>query len=192
MARGCPKLKRFSSRGCKCVNNNAVICLATYCKQIEVLNLQNCDVSSEEGGKEEEGPPFNFPTILDNNRCSHPKNIRRMHPIEEIVRFEMSRTDGSHVDGIGSTQSAFEYFGSSWLSSIYRFRISSFGKGLCVGVVHQCGRLTWFLVKFQNCKYLERMDLEECNQITDLTLAHLATGCPSLEKLVSSSMRVRF
>lgn len=29
------------------------------------------------------------------------------------------------------------------------------------------------------------MDLEECNQITDLTLAHLATGCPSLEKLVS-------
>lgn len=36
----------------------------------------------------------------------------------------------------------------------------------------------------QNCKYLERMDLEECSQITDLTLAHLATGCPSLEKLV--------
>lgn len=30
------------------------------------------------------------------------------------------------------------------------------------------------------------MDLEECNQITDLTLAHLATGCPSLEKLVDS------
>ena len=29
------------------------------------------------------------------------------------------------------------------------------------------------------------MDLEECNLITDLTLAHLATGCPSLEKLVS-------
>jgi F-box and leucine-rich repeat protein 2/20 len=28
------------------------------------------------------------------------------------------------------------------------------------------------------------MDLEECSQITDLTLAHLATGCPSLEKLV--------
>ncbi|XP_049309956.1 F-box/LRR-repeat protein 20-like isoform X2 [Bactrocera dorsalis] len=27
------------------------------------------------------------------------------------------------------------------------------------------------------------MDLEECNQITDLTLAHLTTGCPSLEKL---------
>lgn len=38
---------------------------------------------------------------------------------------------------------------------------------------------------FQNCKFLERMDLEECNQITDSTLAHLATGCPSLEKLVS-------
>lgn len=29
------------------------------------------------------------------------------------------------------------------------------------------------------------MDLEECSQITDLTLAHLATGCPSLEKLVA-------
>lgn len=38
---------------------------------------------------------------------------------------------------------------------------------------------------YQNCKFLERMDLEECNQITDSTLAHLATGCPSLEKLVS-------
>lgn len=30
------------------------------------------------------------------------------------------------------------------------------------------------------------MDLEECSQITDLTLAHLATGCPSLEKLTLS------
>lgn len=28
------------------------------------------------------------------------------------------------------------------------------------------------------------MDLEECNQITDSTLSHLAMGCPSLEKLV--------
>lgn len=28
------------------------------------------------------------------------------------------------------------------------------------------------------------MDLEECSQITDVTLASLATGCPSLEKLV--------
>lgn len=37
---------------------------------------------------------------------------------------------------------------------------------------------------FQNCKYLERMDLEECNMITDQTLLSLATGCPSLEKLV--------
>lgn len=30
------------------------------------------------------------------------------------------------------------------------------------------------------------MDLEECCQITDQTLAHLATGCPSLEKLTLS------
>lgn len=29
------------------------------------------------------------------------------------------------------------------------------------------------------------MDLEECSQITDATLQHLAAGCPSLEKLVS-------
>jgi F-box/leucine-rich repeat protein 2/20 len=45
----------------------------------------------------------------------------------------------------------------------------------------------FYLIYFftQNCKYLERMDLEECSQITDLTLAHLATGCPSLEKLVN-------
>lgn len=30
------------------------------------------------------------------------------------------------------------------------------------------------------------MDLEECCQITDATLAHLAIGCPSLEKLTLS------
>lgn len=47
LARGCNKLKRFSSKGCKQVNNNAVICLATYCKLIEVLNLHSCDVSIE-------------------------------------------------------------------------------------------------------------------------------------------------
>lgn len=46
--------------------------------------------------------------------------------------------------------------------------------------------LIFILIK--NCKYLERMDLEECNQITDLTLAHLSSGCPSLEKLVSFFM----
>lgn len=45
LARGCNKLKRFSSKGCKQVNNNAVICLATYCKSLEVLNLHSCDVS---------------------------------------------------------------------------------------------------------------------------------------------------
>lgn len=45
LARGCPKLRRFSSKGCKRVNNNAVICLATYCTGLEVLNLQKCDVS---------------------------------------------------------------------------------------------------------------------------------------------------
>lgn len=44
LSRGCHKLKRFSSKGCKQVNNNAVICLATYCKQLEVLNLHSCDV----------------------------------------------------------------------------------------------------------------------------------------------------
>lgn len=51
-------------------------------------------------------------------------------------------------------------------------------------IAHKCVSITLILLA-QNCKYLERMDLEECNQITDLTLAHLATGCPSLEKLVS-------
>lgn len=45
LSRGCPKLRRFSSKGCKQVNNNAVICLATYCKLLTVLNLHSCDVS---------------------------------------------------------------------------------------------------------------------------------------------------
>lgn len=45
LTRGCNKLKRFSSKGCKQVNNNAVICLASYCKSLEVLNLHSCDVS---------------------------------------------------------------------------------------------------------------------------------------------------
>lgn len=41
---------------------------------------------------------------------------------------------------------------------------------------------------FQNCKLLEKMDLEECLLITDATLTHLAMGCPRLEKLVSSDL----
>lgn len=48
LARGCTKLRRFSSKGCKQVNNNAVICLATYCKSLTVLNLHSCDVSTRE------------------------------------------------------------------------------------------------------------------------------------------------
>lgn len=46
LARGCPKIKKFSSKGCKQVNDRAVICLATYCPNIEVLNLHSCDVST--------------------------------------------------------------------------------------------------------------------------------------------------
>lgn len=42
---------------------------------------------------------------------------------------------------------------------------------------------------FQNCKLLEKMDLEECLLITDATLTHLAMGCPRLEKLVSITIR---
>lgn len=37
---------------------------------------------------------------------------------------------------------------------------------------------------FQNCKYLEKMDLDECVLITDATLIHLAMGCPRIEYLV--------
>lgn len=44
----------------------------------------------------------------------------------------------------------------------------------------------WILIvfRFQNCRLLERMDLEECVLITDVTLMNLAMGCPRLEKLV--------
>ncbi|KAG8290940.1 F-box/LRR-repeat protein 20 [Homalodisca vitripennis] len=38
-------------------------------------------------------------------------------------------------------------------------------------------------VSLQNCRLLEKMDLEECVLITDTTLIHLAMGCPRLEKL---------
>lgn len=41
---------------------------------------------------------------------------------------------------------------------------------------------------FQNCKLLEKMDLEECLLITDATLTHLAMGCPRLEELVSTEL----
>lgn len=46
LARGCNKITRFSSKGCKQVNDDAVKCLSTYCKDIEVLNLHSCDVCS--------------------------------------------------------------------------------------------------------------------------------------------------
>lgn len=83
------------------------------------------------------------------------------------------------------------------MSSIHRFGLSSIGQSKIIGflfcqynlVLH--GVFTSFFFFFsnlKNCKYLERMDLEECNQITDLTLAHLATGCPSLEKLVNKKL----
>jgi hypothetical protein len=42
------------------------------------------------------------------------------------------------------------------------------------------------VVMLQACHDLERMDLEECVQITDATLSHLALNCPLLAKLVSA------
>lgn len=64
IARGCNKVKKFSSKGeyfnsfsktelfnnyfvkagCKQVNDRAVIALALFCPNIEVLNLHSCEV----------------------------------------------------------------------------------------------------------------------------------------------------
>lgn len=45
LARGCTKLKKISCKGCKEVNDRAVIFLSKYCHNIEILNLHNCNVS---------------------------------------------------------------------------------------------------------------------------------------------------
>jgi len=65
VARGCPRLKSFISKGklsttsmyrsffylmfsfsgCRHVNDRAVTCLATYCPNLEVLYVQGCDLS---------------------------------------------------------------------------------------------------------------------------------------------------
>lgn len=42
IAKGCNKIKRFSSKGCKQINDKAVIFLANFCPGIEVLNLHSC------------------------------------------------------------------------------------------------------------------------------------------------------
>lgn len=46
LARGCPKLKKVSAKGCRKINDRAIIFLALYCPNIEYLNLHSCDVSS--------------------------------------------------------------------------------------------------------------------------------------------------
>ncbi|KAJ0170131.1 hypothetical protein K1T71_014059 [Dendrolimus kikuchii] len=43
-----PKLKSFICRGCKNVNDRAVSCLATYCPDLEVLNVQGCDILTDD------------------------------------------------------------------------------------------------------------------------------------------------
>lgn len=131
LARGCNKLKRFSSKGCKQVNNNAVICLATYCKSLEVLNLHSCDVSVVRlpiiraflrrclhyfrfdcnnhkyiNGNIVFHFVFHFP---DHHRFVHSKNRRNVFTFTKTVRVEMRRIDRSHIDFVGSAQSILEY-----------------------------------------------------------------------------------
>jgi hypothetical protein len=45
-------------------------------------------------------------------------------------------------------------------------------------------------IVLQNCQTLERMDLEECIQITDSTLNYLGSYCHRLTALVSSNMYI--
>lgn len=49
IAKGCNKIKRFSSKGCKQINDKAVIFLANFCPGIEVLNLHSCVSIFDEG-----------------------------------------------------------------------------------------------------------------------------------------------
>lgn len=130
LSRGCPKLKRFSCKGCKRVNNNAVICLATYCNALEVLNLQGCDVKSFAVKYKLQLIDLKF-YFAEHYRCSHSKNCRNMSSIEATMRFEMCRIDRSYVDFDSSAQCIFEYVGSCWLPSIHWLWISSLGQGNC-------------------------------------------------------------
>jgi hypothetical protein len=45
LARRCPKLKSFISKGCRQINDRAVSCLARHCHNLEVINLHGCTVS---------------------------------------------------------------------------------------------------------------------------------------------------
>lgn len=124
------------------------------------------------------------------HRCIHPKNKRNMFEFTKIMRIKVCWINRSYAYFACPTQSSIEHAGSGWVSSIHRFGLSSIGQSKIIFVVNNLALhgvfISFYFVLLKNCKYLERMDLEECNQITDLTLAHLATGCPSLEKLVNN------
>lgn len=130
LARGCPKLKRFSSKGCRQINDDAVVCLSNYCKGIEVLNLHSCDVRLIYNKR------FlfflcNF-VFLDNYRLFDTKDRRTLPATAPAVRFQVSGADRSHTDLDGAAQSLSEHDRGGRLPSVYRFGISGPGKGICL------------------------------------------------------------
>ena len=52
----------------------------------------------------------------------------------------------------------------------------------CARFIHETTNQCAFF--WQNCHFLEKMDLEDCVAISDSTLAALAQYCPRLETLV--------
>lgn len=104
-----------------------------------------------------------------------------------LVSGVLSRVDGRVLNCAGATLLNAVHVERGRVYTIYGRRISSFSQGGFF--VLATGKTT--LSGLQGCRYLEKMDLEECVLITDATLIHLAMGCPRIECLVSFLVSIR-
>jgi len=139
LARGCVKLRKFSSKGCKQINDNAIMCLAKYCPDLMVLNLHSCEVG------------LHFVQILlhyncllliaDHKRFIDPPTGRQLPQAAETVRVQVRGSHRSHAAVPLAAQSPAEHPRGVWMPKLHGHRLSGAGAKLQVSGAHGFGRV---------------------------------------------------
>ncbi|KAF4521328.1 hypothetical protein B566_EDAN002333 [Ephemera danica] len=167
LARGCPKLRTFISKGCTQINDRAVSSLANFCTNLEVINLHGCHNLTDDAVQQlaENCPRLRYLCL---SGCSHLTDTS----LQMLAQHCQSL---STLEVAGCSQ--FTDTGFHALAKSCRL-LEKMDLEECVLITDS----TLFNLAM-GCPRLEKLSLSHCELITDDGIRHLSTSPCAAESL---------
>ncbi|KAI4467453.1 hypothetical protein MML48_2g00021067 [Holotrichia oblita] len=174
-------LRQLSLRGCQSIADGSIKMLAQMCPNIEDLNLNDCRKLTDA-------------TCLALSR--HCPKLQKLNLDSCAIITDFS------LKFLSEGCPLLRHINIGWCANITEDGVEALARGcpklksfIAKGCKQITSRAVICLARYcedlevvnllgcSNCRYLEKMDLDECVLITDTTLTNLAMGCPRLEYL---------